>query len=473
MHRLRSLTGGWNEGDFIKNTIAAATLLVLALGFAPAARALNWEDIPGNSFTPSSAAAPAPAPAQALPARKVKEWTVMVFINAKNNLELSGLYNVNDMETVGSDDKVNIVVELGRMNGQAGDTDADGDWTGSRRLYIKKDADMDKITSPVVNTSPVVDMGDYKRVVDFVAWAKKTYPARKYMLVLWDHGAGWLDPLRQINRSGKGISFDDETNNYIRTRQIGSILKEAGKVDVLAYDACLMQMGEVAFEVKDNASVLLGSEEAVPGAGYPYGLILGALAERPAIGAEELGSLAVDYFKRYYDAAGVRAQLSAIRSSKLAGLGVKTAEFAALAREVNDREALKAARTGVIRYDIFGANDDPDMKLSFYGDLYQYAGLVANGLAGTDVKTAALKARTAELQEYIDNEVVINNKASGYNRIGHELSESHGLSVYLPPADLRAVQLRVESINEMKYTAYQFDKAVKWHDFVTYLYGVK
>ena len=68
----------------------------------------------------------------------VKEWTIMTYINAKNDLEYSGLKDVNEMEQVGSTDKINIVVEIGRMNGQEdGDTHVDGDWTGTRRIYIK------------------------------------------------------------------------------------------------------------------------------------------------------------------------------------------------------------------------------------------------------------------------------------------------------------------------------------------------
>ncbi|MBI4801664.1 MAG: hypothetical protein HY796_03975, partial [Elusimicrobia bacterium] len=147
-----------------------------------------------------------------------KKWTVMVFINGKNDLEIAGLYNVNQMERVGSTKNMNIVVEIGRMKGQALDTDLDGDWTGAKRLLIKKDSDAEKITSPVVMTTDKVHMGDYKRAVDFVAWAKKAYPAKRYMLVLWDHGTGWRDPQQTKKAStGKGISFDDETGNYIRT----------------------------------------------------------------------------------------------------------------------------------------------------------------------------------------------------------------------------------------------------------------
>ncbi len=457
----------------MKNSNTAAAFLILATGFAPLG-AMDL-DFAGSSYKAAPVAVSAPAPVKTRSAApKVKEWTVMVFINGKNNLEMAGLYNVNKMEKVGSDANVNIVVELGRMNGQAaGDTDLDGNWTGSRRLFIKKDKDEEKITSPVVHVSSTVDMGDYKRVVNFVNWAKTSYPAKKYMLVLWDHGSGWMDPRQQPKTSEKGISFDDETNNYIRTKQIGDILKESGKVDVLAYDACLMQMGEVAFEVKDNAEVIVGSEETVPGMGYPYDLFLGALIKKPAFNAEELGALTVEAFKMFYDAVKKGAQLSAIRSSKLNDLGVKTAEFAALAKEVNDVEALKIARAGVIRYDMIGEASDPNMAISFYGDLHQYAGLLANALKGTDDKALALKAKAAELQEYIDKEVMIDNQASGANRLGRALSESHGISVYLPPAEVRIAQEKLENIFEGKYTDFEFDKTAKWHDYVTFLYGVK
>jgi len=66
----------------------------------------------------------------------LKEWTVMVFVNAKNNLESYGLKDVNEMEMVGSTDKVNIIAELGRISGYSSE---DGDWTGCRRLYVTKD----------------------------------------------------------------------------------------------------------------------------------------------------------------------------------------------------------------------------------------------------------------------------------------------------------------------------------------------
>lgn len=453
----------------MKKILIAAIFTLTAASAAMAAEIKT--DFGGQASKSLSApvvSAPALSDAAKAPAAP-KEWTVMVFVNGKNDLELAGLYNVNQMEKIGSTKDMNIVVEIGRMKGQAGgDTDLDGDWTGSRRLYIKKDSNEEKITSPVIQKAATVDMGDYKRAVDFVKWSKEKYPAKRYMLIIWNHGSGWMDPRKEQ----KGISFDDETGNYIRTPQIGLILKEAGKVDILAFDACLMNMAEVAFEVKDDAQVIVGSEETVPGLGYPYNLFLGAMAKNPALGTEDTGALMVEAFKMFYDVVKKNVQLSALRASKLDGLAVKMSDFARLAKEIGDMDALKAARNGVIRYDAVGAGSDPAMTISFYGDVSQFVKLAAAG-SKEHAKAAELKQKAAELQEYIDRELVIDNKTAGVNRVGKEMSESKGISVYLPPAETRIPQEKLEGIFENKYTDFAFDKAAGWHDFVTFLYGAK
>jgi hypothetical protein len=435
-------------------------------------------DFAGDSYSADNPAVPAVA-IKAAPAARTKaapkKWTVMVFVNAKNNLELAGLYNVHQMEKVGSDANINIVVAMGRMNGQAqGDTHLDGDWTGSHRIFVKKDNDENVITSPVVDKVAKADMGDYKRVVDFVKWAKKNYPAQRYMLVLWDHGSGWMDP-QQTTNPQKGISFDDETNNYIRTKQIGAILKEAGGVDVLAFDACLMQMGEVAFEVKDNTKVIIGSEETVPGLGYPYAAFLGAMAKNPGMTNESFGKAVVAAFKAFYTTNSKPTQLSAIRSDKLNELAFKIKDFAAAAKDAGQPEALKAGRAGVLRYDMIGAASDPKMEISFYGDLHQYAGLVAAAMKGDAMATKAadVKAKAAALQTFIDRDLVIANGTTGVNRVGRKMSDSRGISVYLPPVEARIAQAKLEGIFEGKYTDFVFDGATNWHDYVTFLYGVK
>ncbi len=457
----------------MKKLIFAVTLTVMAGALFAGDVGLSFNGGSRRASAASAPAASAPAPVAGLPAARLgrakpKEWTVMVFVNSKNNLEAAGLYNVNEMEKVGSTKDMNIVVEMGRMNGQSsgGDTHADGDWTGIRRYLIQKDSDENHISSPVLFQEKSADMGDYREAENFVRWAKAKFPARRYMLIIWNHGSGWLDP----RKASKGISFDDETGDYIRTPQIGQILRDTGGVDILAYDACLMQMGEVAFEVKNSAKVIVGSEETVPGAGYPYSLFLGAMARRPAMSDEQTGAMMVEAFKLFYDKAGQGAQLSAIRTSALGGFAQRMGAFAAAARASGDSGALKTATDGVLRYDALGP-DDADMTISFYGDVAGFAKLVADNVKGP--KADEVKARAADLENYISKTLVIETKASGKDRIGRDLSESTGISVYLPPANAKVSQARLEGIFEAPYGDYAFDKATHWHDFVTYLYGVR
>jgi hypothetical protein len=425
----------------------------------------------------SQAALDKAAPAAPTARAGKKKWTIMVFVNGKNDLEAAGLLNLNMMELVGSNNDMNVLAELGRMKGQSGDTAADGDWAGSRRLYVKKDADMEKIKSQVVMTTEKVDMGDYKRAIDFVQWSKKNYPAEKYLLILWDHGSGWMDPRTKAAKEvsdNKGISFDDETGNYIRTKQIGQIVKEAGGVDVLAFDACLMQMGEVLSEVKGGARVMVGSEETIPGVGYPYHVFLGALAREPGMSAEKLGAVMAEGYKQFYETVVKRgAQLSAVRVAKAGDLEAKAKAFAEAAKAANDAAALKAARAGVLRFDMIGKESDPQKQISFYGDLYHYAQLMEGALTATGPAADDLRAKSAALREFIAKELVIHNAYFDKDRTGRSFADTHGISVYLPPVIDKIDQAKLEGIFENKYPDFEFSKATGWHDYVTYLYGVK
>ena len=43
------------------------------------------------------------------------EWTVMIYLDADNNLESAGIDDISEMEMVGSSDDVNIVVQVDRI----------------------------------------------------------------------------------------------------------------------------------------------------------------------------------------------------------------------------------------------------------------------------------------------------------------------------------------------------------------------
>jgi hypothetical protein len=149
-----------------------------------------------------------------------------------------------------------------------------------KRLYVKKDNDSGKVTSPVIEDMGRVDMGDWHSVVDFVKWGAQKYPANHYFVDIWDHGSGWHDKKGGIGSpSPMDISWDDLSGNHMTTKQLAQALEESAKIighkiDLYASDACLMAMVEIANEVKDSVQVFAGSEETEPGAGWPYDTFL-------------------------------------------------------------------------------------------------------------------------------------------------------------------------------------------------------
>jgi hypothetical protein len=103
----------------------------------------------------------------------------------------------------------------------------------------------------------------------------------------------------------RAICCDDGSGHSLDTIELGRVLKLAKtaighKVDLLGMDACLMSTLEVAYEVRGEAAIVVGSEETEPGAGWDYAALLRGLAAAPTMGAKELGQLAVTSYIASY-----------------------------------------------------------------------------------------------------------------------------------------------------------------------------
>jgi hypothetical protein len=386
-----------------------------------------------DEITKLELSVPAPVTVADKAARPDKEWTVMVFINGKNNLEKYAFLNINQMEKIGSSDKVNVVVQFGRMNTYS---HLDGTWKGTRRYLIKKGSNPKGIFSPVVSDIGKVDMGSFKSVIDFSNWAKQTYPAKHYMLIIWNHGAGWIKGAGADNFVTKGISYDDETNNHITTPQMGTILKTIGGVDVYGSDACLMQMAEVDYEIKDYANFIVGSEETEAGDGYTYDTLLGPLVSNPAMTPEGLATVAVDAYTAHYTPSNEAATQSYVRSAALPGFLAASNAFASSLMNANEKPLVKTAMGAAQAY-AYAENKD----------LYHFTQLVVNATANSDVK-----AKGNALMNYISNTLVGDNKISG------NYSNSHGIAVYLPG-----------SAAPSAYADLVWAKVSNWDDLIAWL----
>jgi len=343
----------------------------------------------------------------------VKDWTVMVFINGKNNLAPAALQDVNEMEMIGSTSRVNVVAEVGHINSprqvttQSGLIIPSGElilpdderWNGTHRFYIMKDTNRSAIKSMLFDVSNE-DMGDWKRLSDFVVWARLQFPAKRYMLIVWNHGGGV-----------RGISFDDVTGNNIAPYQLGLAFNQMGKIDVYGSDACLMQMAEIGYELKDKVPVIVGSEESEPGDGYNYTYLLDGLNRNPDASNEDVGRMMVAAFMKHYTQTREPVTQSAIRTAPLGRLGQLLSQWTDAVVKSNDINALAQALQRVQR---FSYQDSID--------LYHFVQGV-----GYYSKDPAVRSIGAQILTLIKNDIVL---ANGATRA--QYPNANGLAIFFP-----------------------------------------
>lgn len=232
-----------------------------------------------------------------------KEWTVLYYLDADNNLEPDMLNDVNEMEQIGSTDNVNLVVLLDRNPSY---DDRDGNWTNNRLDFLTRDKDQEKITSKVLDDLKEMDMGDPQTLVNFVAFGLQNFPAKHYAVVLGDHGGTWMS------------SLNDETNNEGGLKLAGLIsaldaLKKGGAptFDLMVFDMCLMSQVEVMDAISPYVSYAVASEELEPGSGYPNHRVLYQLTKNPQMGPADLAQVFVQEWSASYKEEGENTVTSA------------------------------------------------------------------------------------------------------------------------------------------------------------------
>lgn len=366
------------------------------------------------------------APDEAL-YRMPTEWLVMVYMAADNNLDPFAMQDLRQMEQVGSSQHVKIAVLLDRAQG--------AEWNTTRRFLVRRAigrGDEELISEPpeavagVSRESPrffpaprpswdpalptCEDLGDLNTgspdtLRDFIHWAKRTYPARRHALILWNHGGGWRDATRSgddpvsiargLDRLTREIAFDETSGDVLENRQVREALADFPRLDLLGADACLMGMLEAAYEWRDQAKVYVASQDLEPGDGWPYHRWLGSLSWFPGMSSEQLATTIVNQYGMAY--AGRRpVTLSAVRMDAIADVARAVDELAGLA--LADRApGLMETRTRVPGYPNAGLSQ----MLAFSNDLDTWMERVAG--FGGEGAAAANRVRQALRRAVVAN----------------------------------------------------------------------
>jgi hypothetical protein len=395
--------------------------------------------------------------------KSLSKWTFLVYIDADNNLESAGIDDINEMEMVGSDSNINIIVQIDRAEGFDA---SNGDWKGARRYFITKDYDTTTISSTLLNDLGEVDMADPNTLSNFAKWGISNYPGEKYILVLWNHGSGWKRIAQitetemcdgceaviglpweentslekeDIKKPIKGLISDDYSGSIMSLQELEQSLNDIKTntgvtLDVIGFDACLMQMVEVEYEINPYAHVGVGSEEVEPGDGWPYDNILIDLSANPTWSSLELGDNIVVNYMNFYGYSSSQTQ-SAVDQSKFTDLINSVDNFA---QSLYNSLLLHKSEIETAR----GLSQN--YYYSDYIDLYHFAELVNVYVTDMTVKNA-----TTDVMNKIND--VVFSEGHGSSR-----PNSHGLTIYFPSikTDLKT------------YKTLEFAQNTHWDEFL-------
>jgi hypothetical protein len=408
-----------------------------------------------------------------------KRWTVLVYLAGDNDLSTAGEKDVLEMKSVGSTDDVNVVVQFDRA----------GEGTTTR--YLLREGT--PLENDAVETLRETNTGDPAVLADFLAWGCRTYPAEHVCAVLWNHGAGWDDtnPYRALGRdvppllrkgaiirkgagrpvrarqalaalrrtsaallrptvlqamTTRGIAYDDQARDFLDSAELKRVLANAKRasgrsIDVLGFDACLMSMAEVAYQLRGSAELVVGSEESEPNDGWPYDRILAALAAKPSMNPKELSQVVVRAYLASYRASDAVTQ-SAVDVTALAPVA---SAVDALGKALAAAAGNETARTRILQARYTAQEYSPPYDV--YCDLVDLCSNLGGIMPGTAVAAASADVAAAVRAAVVE-----------HGSKGAAVARSNGLSIYFPTKRLSPL-----------YAKLDFAKKTSWNRFLALL----
>lgn len=335
----------------------------------------------------------------------IKDYTFLVYMNgsdleSENNAGTSDLY---EMMKVGSNDKINVVIETGGTK----------DW---KNYYIDASQNqrwlVQKNHMENLQNLGAKNMGQAETLKDFIVWGINNYPAKKYALILWNHGGGAIS----------GFGYDEKFNyDTLLLVELENALKEAyestkTKFEIIGFDACLMSSLETADMVAPYGKYLVASTELEPSIGWEYTSFLQDSTDNELNG-EKLGKSIADGFFQ----AGKKQKLD-----ELATLSVINTDKIAMVK-TNFETFLTKANKEISNIEEYNNLSKSISKSEYYGGQTQEEGF-SNMIDLGDIANHLDSDYSTEKSKILDSI----KKAVVYEVKGASKANSTGLSIYFP-----------------------------------------
>ncbi|RRR78522.1 MAG: forkhead-associated protein, partial [Candidatus Viridilinea halotolerans] len=371
----------------------------------------------GSTTTGGDVATPPPAlePTRAPLSANAAQWTVLVYLDGDNDLERAAVTDFHEMARVGSSDDIKIVVQFDRISSrERWDDRSAGDWETTKRFLVERG--MAPTPEMALADLGELNMGDADVLADFIEWGITNYPAERYALIIWDHGASWI-----------GVASDDTDDDMLTLPDISAALETArartnfGKLDLIGFDACLMAQYDVFLTVAPYADVAVASADLEPNQGWYWDAWLQRLADDPGQDAHAVAIAIVETYMDYYE--GSHAEDLTLSAFDLTRLDEISEPFERLNQlmldQVGGRNYNAIAQSRAFT-DVY-VPSSPEMFSAV--DMGHFAQLLAERSNYGPMTQAA-----ADLAQAIENTRIANG-------IGPVQLNSTGISIYFPERD--------------------------------------
>ena len=258
-------------------------------------------------------------------------------------------------------------------------------------------------------------MGDANTLSDFLRFGISAAPAKRYILILWDHGGGPVFGLCNDE------NYRDDSLSLAELRKGLTNGLNGEKLDIIGFDCCLMNCVDLCGDLYGIADYAVVSQELVSGTGLNYDEWIKPIVNNPGISTQDIAiSMAQTYVSE--NARGRRpetATMSVIASDKMPSVMDAADAFSASLSSL-----IKTNLAGVIRL---------RTQLTSFGEFLDYdASDLVDVEDMCDAFSALLPEESAALKSAAREAVCYNCATSDI------ASYAHGLSFFLPYETIRS-----------------------------------
>ncbi len=253
------------------------------------------------------------------------------------------------------------------------------------------------------------NMGDQSTFESFLNWGFRYYPARKTGIILWNHGGGF---------ACCGGLYNSEVNAALDNALIKNRIDN--KIEFIGYDACLMQLQDIAEFNSNYFKYMVGSERTEPASGWAYDKWIDDLYAK-----KSTTDILKEIANTYISSVGGNNTLSVLDLSKMANYKTK---FEAVASTLNTTSYLPIAQIAneTHRFSFEGQNNGTIDGLDFLKRLLDSDELMA----------------VSGLRTKVNNAISAYNQVINYNKTGSSANgKANGMSIHYAGARKGAIAM--------------------------------